>query len=118
MNDSALQWLKNRVSAQGTLACGFRRPDGNCICHSLEETCPVAMVEKILGQFDSLGAAVSGELPVPRWSTWAFEQGQIRFVERPDGWRLAVIVRIDSAAASALDSLSQEFLSATFDAQG
>jgi len=30
-------------------------------------------------------------------------------VERPDGWRLALIVRSESATALAFDSLSQEF---------
>jgi hypothetical protein len=111
MSDSALQWLTDRASLPGTLACGVRRPDGNCICHSVEETCPAATIEKILGHFDHLAAAVFAEPPAPSWSTWAFEQGQIRFVERPDGWRLALVVRTDTDAAPALDSLSLEFLS-------
>lgn len=109
MNDFALQWLTTCASPPGTLACGLRRPDGNFICHSAESTVPAATVEKILGHFESAAAAVSGDLPTPRWSTWAFEQGQIRYVERPDGWRLALIVRPESAPI--LDPVSQEFLS-------
>ena len=111
MSDSALQWLKDGASPPGTLACGLRGPDGVCVCHGVEETFPAANLEGILGHFDSLAADVFAEPPAPRWSTWTFEQGQIRFVERPDGWRLALVVRAGSDAATALDSLSQEFLS-------
>jgi len=110
MNDSALQWLTDRASPPGTLACGLRRPDGNFVCHSVEETCPAATIEGILAHFDNLAAAIFTEQPVPDWSTWSFEKGQIRFVERPDGWRLALIVRIEYDAALALDTLSLEFL--------
>ena len=46
----------------------------------------------------------------PRRSTWAFEQGQIRFVKRPDGWLLGFVVRTESDALPGLDSLSPEFL--------
>jgi len=48
--------------------------------------------------------------PVRR-STWAFAQGQIRFVERPDGWLLGLLIRTDSEAHLRLDPLSTEFLS-------
>jgi hypothetical protein len=111
MNDSALQWLMNRASPPGTLGCGLRRPDGNCVCHSVEEAFPAATLERILGCFDQLALMVFTELPGLRWSTWAFEQGQIRFVERQDGWRLALVVRAESEAVSFLDPLSLEFLS-------
>ena len=115
MNDSVLQWLTDRASPPGTLACALRRPDGNFVCHSVEETCPATIIEKILDHFDNLAAAVFTESSVPRWSTWAFEQGQIRFVERPDGWRLALVVRTGSEATSALDPLSLEFFSLQLD---
>jgi hypothetical protein len=115
MNDSAMQWLTDRASPPGTLACGLRRPDGNYVCHSVEETCPAETMEKILGQFDSIVGAVFTEPPAPSWSTWAFEQGQIRFVEREDGWRFALVVRPTSEAATALDLLSMEFLSLQLD---
>lgn len=110
MNDSALQWLTDRAALPGTLACGLRRPDGQLICHSVNEACPAEIVEKILGHFDNLAAAALTESSTPNWSTWAFEQGQIRLVERPDGWRLAVIARVELNAGPALDQLSQEFL--------
>jgi hypothetical protein len=34
--------------------------------------------------------------------------------QRPDGWRLALVVRNESAAAIALDAISQEFLASSF----
>lgn len=111
MKDPALQWLTDRASPPGMLACGLRRPDGKFICRSIEESCPAAKMERILGQFPSLREAVfTGQLS-PRWSTWAFEQGQIRFVERSDGWLLGLVVRTESEALPSLDPLSLEFLS-------
>jgi hypothetical protein len=115
MNDPALQWLTDRASPPGMLACGLRRPDGKFVCLSLEESCPMAQIENILGHFDSFCAAMFTEEPAPRWSTWAFEMGQIRFIERPDGWRLALAVRAESDAVTGLDPLSQEFLSLPLD---
>lgn len=116
MNDSALQWLTDHASLPGTLACGLRRPDGQFICHSINEACPAERIEEIFGNFDALAAAASAESSSPNWSTWAFQHGQVRLVERPDGWRLAIVVRNESTAAPALDSLSREFLTASLDA--
>jgi len=113
MNDP-LPWLTEHVSQPGTLACALRRPDGNVVSHSADPTCPPATIESILANFDAL-AATAGEPTAPQWSTWAFEHGQIRLIERPDGWRLALAVRNESAAATALDSLSRKFLAASFD---
>ena len=109
MNDLALQWLTERASQPGTLASALRLPDGNFVSHSVDPACPATTIESILANFDNLAAAVAESI-APQWSTWAFEQGQIRLLERPDGWRLALIVRNDSPAVPALDSLSQEFL--------
>lgn len=111
MKDPALQWLTDRASPPGMLACGMCRPDGKFICRSVEETCPAAKLERILAQFPSLREAVFEDKLPPRWSTWAFDQGQIRFVERPDGWLLGLVVRTESDAVPSLDPLSQEFLS-------
>jgi hypothetical protein len=113
MNDPALQWLTERASQPGTLACALRRPDGNFISHSVEPACPATTIESILANFDNLAAAVAEPI-APLWSTWAFEQGQLRLLERPDGWRLALVVRNDSPSVPALDSLSQEFLTTSF----
>ena len=115
MSDSALQWLTERASPPGTLACGLRRPDGNFVCHSVDDTCPAPTMENILAHFNSIAQAVFTEAPAPCWSTWAFEQGQIRFVERADGWRFAVVIRNGSEAAPTLDPLSLEFLSLQLD---
>ena len=109
MNDPALQWLTERASQPGTLAWAVRRPDGNVVSQSADETYPAANLEKSLAKFDDL-STVAADQTAPQWSTWAFEQGRIRLVERPDGWRLALVVHNDSAAVSGLDSLSQEFL--------
>jgi len=113
MNDLAQQWLTERASQSGTLAGALRNPDGALISHSLDPVCPPATVEKILADFDSLPSTVV-EPAVPRWSTWAFESGQIRFVERPNGWRFVLIVRNETSGATALDSVSQEFLTVAF----
>ena len=111
MTTSAKSWLTSRAAPPGMLACGLRGPDGKLVCHSVEEICPADKMEKILGQFDGLRAALFSDPFTPRWSTWAFEQGQIRFVERADGWLLGLVVRAESDAQPRLDPLSAEFLS-------
>lgn len=110
MNAAAPQWLVHRASPPGMIACGLRQPDGRYVCHSADETCPPAKMERILAQFESLRAALFTEKLSPRWSTWIFEQGQIRFVERPDGWLLGLVARAESDALPALDTLSSEFV--------
>ena len=114
MKDSALQWLTDRALPPGMLACGLRRPDGDVVCRSVEESCPVEKMGEILGEFAGLRASLFSEKLSPRWSTWAFERGQIRFVERPDGWLLGLVVRTESEALPSLDPLSQEFLTLQF----
>jgi hypothetical protein len=113
MSEPVLQWLTERASQPGTLACALRRPDGNFFSHSVDPACPATTIESILANFDNLAAAVA-EPTAPHWSTWAFEQGQLRLLERLDGWRLALVIRNNSPAVPALDSLSREFLSAPF----
>jgi hypothetical protein len=111
MKKPVQQWLANRASPPGVLACGLRRPDGELICHSREDTCQTEKMELILRQFESLRETLVSVQMLPRWWTWAFEQGQIRFVARSDGWLLGLVVRFDSEAMPQLDSLSNEFLS-------
>ena len=113
MKTSAQLWLTSRASPAGMLACGIRRPDGKCVCHSIEDICPAGRVEKILGQFESLRTAYAGQV-APRWTTWCFEHGQIRLVLRPDGWLLGLVIRAESDAYPKLDPLSLEFLSLDF----
>jgi len=113
MKTSAQLWLTSRAAPPGMLACGIRRPDGKCVCHSLEEICPLGRMEKMLGQFEALRGAFSDHV-APRWTTWCFEHGQIRFVQRADGWLLGLVIRAESDAYPKLDPLSQEFLSLEF----
>lgn len=108
-----LQWLTEHAVLPGTLASAVRRPDGSLISHSLDPACPATNIETILVNFEALAETASTESAAPQWSTWAFEQGQIRLVERPDGWRLAVAVRSESEAAAALDALAKEFMAAS-----
>jgi hypothetical protein len=110
MSKASQEWLANRASPPGMLACGMRGPDGKCVSHSLEEICPKGTLERILGQFDELRAALFSDQLSPAWTTWAFDQGHIRFVARPDGWLLGLCIRPDSEAQLRLDPLSREFL--------
>jgi hypothetical protein len=115
MNDAAQQWLTAQASVPGILACGLLRPDGQSLCDGANEACPPAIVEKILTRFETLTAATMVESSVPYWSTWAFEQGQVRLVERPDGWRLAVVARNEPTVTPVLDQVSEAFLAAEWE---
>jgi len=115
MKNTPQQWLAGRASPPGMLACGMRRPDRKVICHSLEDICPVNQMERILTQFESVRSIITAGKMAPRWTTWAFEQGQIRYVERPDGWLLGLVIRTDSDAFPKLDPLSTEFLTLEID---
>lgn len=105
------QWLVRRASPAGTLACGLRDPGGKSICHCPDEICPPERMERILNQLEAMQVTLFPDGAGPRWTTWGFEQGQIRLVKRPDQWLLALVVRAESDAALKLDSLSEEFLS-------
>jgi hypothetical protein len=111
MNDTVQQWLDDRAWPPGMLACGLRQPDGKFVCRSFEKSCPVEKMGKILGQVEGLRATLSADKLSPCWSAWEFEQGQIRLVERPDGWLLGLVIRAGPKAAPGLDRLSKEFLS-------
>ena len=111
MKQPVQRWLADHASPPGTLACGLRQPDGALVCHSREDLCPIEKMEAILRQFESLRAVSVAESFAPRWWTWTFEHGQIRFVARSDGWILGVVIHPESEAASQLDPLSNEFLS-------
>jgi hypothetical protein len=115
MKSAAEKWLAERASPPGTIAGGLRGPAGQWVCHSLEEIASPDRREKILGQFDGLASALFTPEFSPRWTTWSFEQAQIRFVQRPDGWLLALVIRAQSDALPRLDPLSLEFLSVKLD---
>jgi len=116
MRDAALSWLTNRAWLSGTLAGGLQRPNGEVVGHGLEERYPTEALEGIVRQFENVRAAIATEDASPLWTTWDFEQAQIRFVPRPDGWLLAVLVRPKSESANALDAVCQEFLALRLDA--
>jgi hypothetical protein len=116
MKNPAQQWLAARALPTGMLACGVRRPDGKFFCRNVAENCPPEKVEGILGAFAGLPASWFSAPHAPQWSTWVFEHGQIRLVERPDGWRLAAVVNAEADPRAGLDALSQEFLGLQLDA--
>jgi hypothetical protein len=104
------QWLADHVTAPGTLGAAVRLTDGKIVCHSADESCPAGKLEKILRQFDGMRLTLFKDTAPPRWSTWTFEQGQIRLVARPDGRLFALAVRSESDAVQSLDPLTREFL--------
>jgi hypothetical protein len=110
VKNSAHQWLTSRATPPGMLACGLRGPDGKFFCRSIESSCSAETLENILERFDAMRAGVYSAQLTPRWSTWTFERGQIRFVVRPDGWLLGLVARDASDAQPWLDPLSTEFL--------
>lgn len=112
MNATAQKWLAEQASSFGTLACGLRKPDGKFVCQGIEEFCSVPKMEELLSFFATLHREHVSAKMTPRWSTWSFERGYIRFVARPDGWILGLLVQPGSDAANKLDELCMEFLSA------
>jgi hypothetical protein len=103
------QWLAQHTSTPGLLACGAHK-SGKCICHSADVSCPSGIVEALLGRFNLLKSSLFSDCAAPCWNTWVFDQGQIRFVLRADGWLCVLIVRADSEAALKLTELSYAFL--------
>ena len=111
MKDPVKEWLPQRVTAVGILASGLRRPNGKFASQCADANCPPNAMENLLRQLDASRTLFAAENPPPKWITFSFEHGQIRFVERPDGWMFAAVVRPETDAAQQLDALSAEFLS-------
>ena len=111
MKDPVKEWLPQRVSHVGVLACGLRRPNGKLHSQCADASCPPAAMDNLLRQLDGSRVLFTGETAPPKWVTYHFEHGLIRFVTRTDGWYFAVLVRPETEAAAQLDSLSVEFLS-------
>jgi hypothetical protein len=109
MNDAFSQWLAAHAAAPGLLACGIRASEISCVCHAASEKCSAEKMEKILHQLADAQPWLFNGLLAPRWSTWTFEHGQIRSVNRPDGFLLGLVAAPD-AAAQQLDQLAEEFL--------
>lgn len=111
MKDPVKEWLPQRVTLAGALAASLRRPNGKITSQCADPACPPAAMDNLLRQLDGSRVLFTGENPQPKWLTYCFEQGQLRFVARPDGWMFAILVRPETDAAYQLDAFSEEFLS-------
>jgi len=103
-------WFSEVPATPGLLTCGVRRPNGKCAGYGDDRIYPAEKIEKLLQQFADLNAPLDAAELAPRWSTWAFEYGLLRFVQRPDKWLLMLLVSPETEAAHKLDQLSEEFL--------
>jgi hypothetical protein len=103
-------WFAGLPAVPGMLACGVRRPDGKCIGHGDGKNYPAEKIEKLLRQFVELHEPLAAAELSPRWTTWAFEYGHLRFVSRPDKWLLMLLVTPETEAMRELDALSEDFL--------
>jgi hypothetical protein len=110
VKDPVKEWLPQRVTAAGVLACGLRRPNGKLAAQCADASCPPAAMENLLRQLEGARSLFAAEKQSPRWFTFSYEHGQIRFVARPDGWHFAVVVRPETDGANVLDALCEEFL--------
>jgi hypothetical protein len=93
------------------LVCGVRRPDGHCLCQGNVRNFPTEQLEKVLHLFAGSGLQYPEGTGLNIWSKWAFDEGQICFVRRPDGTLLALVVRPETDAAQNIPGLAGEFLS-------
>jgi hypothetical protein len=110
MKDPVKEWLPARATHMGVVACGLRRPNGKLHSQGADASCPPAAMDNLLRQLDGSRTLYAQDNPKPRWVTFSFEHGQIRYVTRADGWYFAVVVRPETDAANQLDAWSEEFL--------
>ncbi len=103
-------WFAALPAIPGMLACGVRQPNGKCLGYGDDKIYPAGKIEKLLKQFAELHEPLAADKLAPRWTTWAFEYGHIRFVPRPDKWLLMLIVSPETEAARELDRIAEEFL--------
>jgi hypothetical protein len=109
MKNPFTEWLDQHASTPGLLACGVQQ-SGQSICRSTDESCPAKTVETLLSRFHLIKSSLLSDCAAPCSNTWVFDQGQIRFVLRADGWLCVLVVSADSEAAPKLAELSNEFL--------
>ena len=107
-------WFAALPAVPGMLACGLRQPNGKCLGYGDDKIYPAEKIEKLLKQFAELHEPLTAAELSSRWTTWAFEYGQLRFVARPDRRLLMLLVSPDTDAARELDRLSEEFLTSAF----
>ena len=106
-------WFAALPAVPGMLACGVRQPNGKCLGYGDEKIYPAEKIEKLLKQFAELHGPLADAELAPRWTTWAFEYGHLRFVARPDKRLLMLLVSPDTEAVRELDRLAEEFLAGT-----
>jgi len=113
MNADFKAWFAALPAIPGMLACGVRQPNGKCLGYGDDKVYPAGKIEKLLKQFGELHEPLAAAELAPRWTTWAFEYGHIRFVPRADKWLLLLIVSPETEAARALDRVANDFLPPT-----
>jgi hypothetical protein len=106
-------WFAALPAVPGMLACGVRQPNGKCAGYGDEKIYPAEKIEKLLKQFAELHGPLAAAELSPRWTTWAFEYGHLRFVARPDRRLLMLLVSPDTEAVCELDRIAEEFLAGT-----
>ena len=114
MKDNFKTWFASVAIVPGMLACGVRRPNGKCAGYGDDQIYPSEKIERLLKQFAELHEPLAIAEFSPRWTTWAFEYGQLRFVPRPDKWLLMLLVSPETEAARELDRLAEDFLAHPF----
>lgn len=110
MNPALDQWLSSCARSPGTLGCGVQMPGRAGMSRSFDEGFPKTHLDEALRCFAEMSPVFSGHGLFPRWFTWNFEQGQIRFAVRPDGALFALVVQPNSPAAGNMEALTGEFL--------
>ncbi len=103
-------WFASLPAVPGMLACGHRQPNGKCLGHGDDKIYTAEKISRLLKQFAELHEPLAAAEFSPRWTTWAFEYGLLRFVPRPDKGLLMLLVSPETEAARELDRLAEEFL--------
>ena len=103
-------WFASLPQVQGMLACGIIRPNGRCLAHGSGKNLSDEKIEQLMRRFAELHEPLACTGLSPRWSTWAFEYGQLRFVPHPDNWLLLLVATPETESSQKLDQLAEEFL--------
>ena len=107
-------WFARLPTVPGMLCCGLRQPNGKCVGFGDERVYPPEKIERLLKEFGELHTPLIAAEFYPRWSTWAFGYGLLRYVVRSDKRLLLLLATPDSEAARELDRISEEFLAPGF----
>jgi hypothetical protein len=110
MNDTLQKWLVSDAIAPGMLGCGALLPDRTCLSYSFNETCTREQLDSMLHQLAETMALLASNGLASRRLTWAFEQGRVLLVARPDGLLLGLATQSNTEAAQNVDRLAADFL--------